>query len=54
MTTRSRVAVQLLVMGGLLSVELRANDAEVVFPGKTWATKTPAEVGLDVAKLEAV
>ena len=25
--------------------------AEAVFPGKTWATKKPAEVGLDAAKL---
>jgi CubicO group peptidase (beta-lactamase class C family) len=28
--------------------------AEAVFPGKTWATKAPAEVGLDAAKLAAM
>lgn len=28
--------------------------AEAVFPGKTWATKAPAEVGLDAMKLAAL
>jgi len=29
----------------------RMNSINPVYPGKTWATKTPAEVGLDAAKL---
>ena len=48
----SLLALLLLAVGGLLSVELRAADTETVFPGKAWATKTPAEVGLDVDKLK--
>src|SRR5262245_22984942 len=27
--------------------------ADPVYPGKTWARKTPAEVGMDAAKLDA-
>ena len=51
-TMTSMVAVMLLVVGGVYSAGLRADDSEAVFPGKAWAKKTPAEVGLDARKLK--
>ncbi len=46
-------ATALMLLVVLLATSARLPAAEAVFPGATWATKTPAEVGLDVAKLKA-
>jgi CubicO group peptidase (beta-lactamase class C family) len=35
------------------SAELPAHAAELVFPGESWQTRTPGEVGLDAAALDA-
>ncbi len=45
-------AALLLVMSGLPSGMLPAGEIETVFPGKTWATRTPKDVGLDLNKLK--
>ena len=49
---RTTVAAALLVVSGLLHSPLQADDPKAVFPGKAWAKKTPAEVGLDAEKLK--
>jgi len=49
---KSIASVALLVMSGSFSAALRADDAKVVFPGKTWETRRPAEVGLAVDQLK--
>ncbi len=46
------VAAALLFVSGLLSSELRADDAEAVFPGKAWLKRTPAQAGLDARRLQ--
>jgi CubicO group peptidase (beta-lactamase class C family) len=51
MTVVSMFVVSMFVVGGWLATELRAEEPEGIFPGKTWAKKTPADVGLDAAKL---
>ncbi|MCH7686626.1 MAG: hypothetical protein IH899_08100, partial [Planctomycetes bacterium] len=51
-TMKSMVAVLMLVAGGLLSAELRADEVDAVFPGKAWAKRAPAEVGLDARTLQ--
>ena len=51
-TMNSIVAVLLLVAGGVFSAGLRADEAEAVFPGKAWAKRAPAEVGLETRKLK--
>ena len=46
--------LRLLLASGILFLFVaQATWAKPVFPGKTWQTKTPAEVGLDAAKLDA-
>ena len=42
----------LLVGVGLEGHRAKANEAELVYPGKEWQTKTPEEVGLDAKKLK--
>ncbi len=42
----------LLVVGGVFSAGLRADEVKAVFPGQAWAKKSPAEVGLDARKLK--
>jgi len=39
------------VLAGAGSVELRADKAAQVYPGKDWATRKPEQVGLDAKKL---
>jgi hypothetical protein len=51
-TMEFMVAITLLVVGGVLSTGVRADEIEAVFPGKEWAKRTPAEVGLDAQELE--
>ncbi len=51
-TLKPIVALLLCVMGAFHSVELRAADGNAVFPGKAWAKKTPAEVGLNIKDLQ--
>lgn len=46
------VAITLLFVGGVFSTGVRADEIEAVFPGKEWAKKTPAEVGLDAQKVK--
>ena len=41
-----------LLLLTLMSSALHAAEPESVFPGKTWQRRTPAAVGLDVAKLD--
>ena len=43
------LAVGLLACAG--AVELRADKAAQVYPGKDWATEKPEHVGLDAKKL---
>ena len=49
---KSVVPVTLLVVGGASSTVVRADEIEAVFPGKEWANRTPAEVGLKPQKLK--
>jgi CubicO group peptidase (beta-lactamase class C family) len=49
-TMRMLTATAMFAMG-LMSGDLRCQDTEPVFPGKIWARKMPADVGLDAAKL---
>jgi hypothetical protein len=44
-------AMVLLAAGALISPGARAAEVEAVYPGKTWAKKAAAEVGLDARKL---
>jgi len=46
-----------LAAAGMVAVSLRVTAgvaAEAVYPGKTWTVRAPAEVGLDVARLDAL
>ena len=43
-----------LVAVGVLLSAAQAAAGEAVFPGRTWATKTPAEVGMDPKKLDTL
>jgi len=42
-----------VVVAGCASGAFSANPTSAVFPGQTWATRTPAQVGMNIAKLKA-
>ncbi len=44
------LAIGLLACAG--AVELRADKAAIVYPGKDWVSKRPEQVGLDAKKLK--
>lgn len=49
-----RTLSSILILGLLFTMGLpEGRTAEPIFPGKTWAKKSPAEVGLDAEKLKA-
>ena len=51
---RNRFQASLAILAVALWLHTsRVQSAEPVYPGKTWTTKTPAEVGLDAKKLKA-
>lgn len=49
MNNRKPLLILVLALSGVLSLA----DAQTAFPGKIWSTRTPAEVGMDSAKLDA-
>jgi CubicO group peptidase (beta-lactamase class C family) len=49
MNNREPLLILVLALSGVLSLA----DAQTAFPGKIWSTRTPAEVGMDSAKLDA-
>ena len=51
---RNRLQASLAILAVALWLHTsRVQSAEPVYPGKTWTTKTPAEVGVDAKKLKA-
>jgi CubicO group peptidase (beta-lactamase class C family) len=53
MQTFFSAAITLTLGAAAFSIPLSCDGADPVFPNETWERKTPAEVGLDAAKLDA-
>ena len=57
MTSRVEAVLCILLFGAPAALHGQANPlpaVEPVYPGKDWATKPPADVGMDAERLEAM
>ncbi|MFQ6131682.1 MAG: hypothetical protein ACE5R4_06575 [Armatimonadota bacterium] len=54
--SRAKLTLSALVLGGLMAGggAMAPSAQEAVYPGPTWETKTPGEVGMDVGRLAAL